>query len=215
MPNLHPFIVHFTIALFATAVIFDLIGFFTHNESLKSAGWWNMLLATVAAIASVTTGLWAANTLPHNDEIHRIMETHELLGLIVLGLLIGLLIWRGFYRGSLPARLTGFFLLIGVIGVSVMMTGSFLGGEMVYRHGMGVTPVMADIRAEHDKAYACPMHAEVASVEPGFCSKCGMALVKIESDSLDATIESSPKDSTEGGESIHIHDDGKTHRHDH
>jgi Heavy metal binding domain len=39
------------------------------------------------------------------------------------------------------------------------------------RHGAAATPAAATV-------YACPMHPEVTSDQPGTCPKCGMALVK-------------------------------------
>jgi uncharacterized membrane protein len=233
MPNLHPILVHFTVALFFAAVAFDIIGHLTKNESLKSAGWWNLLFATVAAIASVVTGLSAANTLPHTDQIHEIMEIHETVGLIVLGILIGLFIWRGLNRGALPTKPAGIFLIAGIVGVGLLSVGAFYGGEMVYRHGMGVAPMMEHITAQHengshehgaetphhaaqvDSLYSCPMHPDVVSNVPSYCPKCGMALVKTNEDSPDTTSAKSMSDSSRDTGTIHIHDDGTEHEHHH
>jgi len=149
MPNIHPMIVHFTIALFTAAVVFDVLGVVTKRKSFEAAGWWNLLLATFAALTSVISGLIAASTLPHTEEIHRLMEIHMTLGLIVLGLMLVLFVWRSLNRGSVPARLAGVFLLLGVIGVGIMWTGAYYGGEMVYGHGMGVSPMMRQMMSEH------------------------------------------------------------------
>ena len=198
MQNIHPILVHFTIALFTTSVVFDIIGYLTKRESLKSAGWWNLLFATIAAVPTIITGLLAESSLPHTDEAHRLMEIHETLGFIVLGTMVILLVWRSLNRGSLPARLTGIFLLLGVIGVGVITTGGYYGGEMVYTHGMGVAPMMESMMAGHNhsahehntgenhhvdtiekETYSCPMHPEVISNESGKCSICGMKLQRV------------------------------------
>ncbi|OGC96074.1 MAG: hypothetical protein A2W25_08555 [candidate division Zixibacteria bacterium RBG_16_53_22] len=231
MPNTHPVLAHFTIALFVAAVVFDLIGYFTKNESLKTAGRWNLLLASISAISSVITGLSAARVLPHNKEVHRIMETHELIGLIVLGILILLVIWRIFVRGSFPAKFGWLFLTIGVIGISLVLTGGYLGGELVYRHGLGVAPMMESFMSEHSRSaherdsvnqitgerdevhFICPVHPEVVSDKPGLCPKCGAALIRTENDSLGEADEESPAESTEAESHIHIHKDGEAHSH--
>jgi uncharacterized membrane protein len=149
VPNIHPLLVHFTIALFTASVAFDILGILTKRESLKAAGWWNLLLAAAAAIVTVITGLFAANTLPHAEEIHELMGIHETLGLIVLGLILVLFIWRGLNHGSVPARLAGVFVLMGIVGVGMMWVGAHYGGEMVYGHGMGVAPMMQEMMHEH------------------------------------------------------------------
>jgi uncharacterized membrane protein len=225
MPNIHPVLAHFTIALFVAAVIFDLIGYFTRNESLKAAGRWNLLFASISAISSVITGLSAASVIPHNDEVHEIIETHELVGYIVLGILTLLVVWRLFVRGSFPARFGWLFLSIGLIGIGLVLTGGYLGGEMVYRHGLGVAPMIEHMSAEHGhleyhqgqsdlaesglesaSPYSCPMHPEVISGKSGLCPKCGMALVKIERNPSDSVAIDSEKP-------VHTHKDGSNHTH--
>jgi uncharacterized membrane protein len=231
MPNTHPVLAHFTIALFVAAVVFDLIGYFTRNESLKVAGRWNLLFASISALSSVITGLSAASVLPHNEEVHRIMETHELIGLIALGLLIILVIWRIFVRGSFPAKFGLLYLTLGVIGISLVLTGGYLGGEMVYRHGLGVAPMMESFMSEHshsahehdsasemtgerDEAhFICPMHPEIVSDKPGLCPKCGAALINAANDSHGKTYEKSPVESTETMPYNHLHKDGEVHTH--
>jgi uncharacterized membrane protein len=231
MPNIHPILAHFTIALFVTAVVFDLIGYFTSNESLKAAGRWNLVFASISAITSVITGLAAANVLPHNDEVHRIMETHELIGMIVLGILILLVIWRIFVRGSFPAKFGWLFLAIGLIGISLVLTGGYLGGEMVYRHGLGVAPMMESFMSQHrhpgheidstgqsaagrrNADFICPMHPEVVSDEPGTCPKCGSPLVGTRDNSHEAMHEEPAAESTKTDSHIHIHEDGEAHTH--
>lgn len=125
MPNLHPIFVHFTIALFFTSVLVDLIGLLAKRESLKTVGWWNLLLAAIFAIPTVITGLLAGASLPDTDEIHRLMETHKILGFMVLIMIAALFIWRSISRGVLPVRPAGLFLLIGIIGLVIMATGAY------------------------------------------------------------------------------------------
>jgi uncharacterized membrane protein len=237
VPNFHPILVHFTIALFFTSVVLDVIGYLAKKESLKIVGWWNLLLAGIFAVPTVITGLVAEASLPHTDEAHRLMEIHKILGLIVLGALILLVIWRGFNRGALPARLSGLFLLVGIVGLSVMVAGAYYGGEMVYVHGMGVAPMMEQMASGHDhsehehigeeaeaarghhegmvakEAYTCLMHPEVTSDEPGNCPKCGMTLqgYSLANEHGEEAMQGMRDDAHEEKEQSHDNDN----RHDH
>src|SRR3990172_2605673 len=96
MTNLHPMTVHFTLALFLTAGLFELLGWLLNKESLLQAGKWNLLLAAISAVVSVVTGLQAAEA-PHNEAIHQLMVPHRLLGLTVLPMIL-LLAFSRFYR---------------------------------------------------------------------------------------------------------------------
>ena len=232
MPNLHPIFVHFAIGLFTAGVALDIAGYFSKRESLRFAGWWNLLIASFTALVAVITGLSAANTLPHTDQIHSIMEVHETLGLVALGLIIALFIWRSLNRGQIPSRLTVLYLTIGLATVGVMSFGAYYGGEMVYRHGMGVTPVMEGMMAEHEHGehrhdgdiddildetggtrYTCPMHPDVVSMEPGYCPKCGMALVMATADTSMSLENQASSESDTGGSISHIHRDDSVHEH--
>jgi uncharacterized membrane protein len=151
MENLHPITVHFTIALFISAIGFEVVGWVWKKSSLINAGWWNLLLATTAAIASVATGFSAASSAPHNDDIHQVIRIHQTIGLIVLGLIIVLFLWRLIGGGKWVSRGLPFYLGMGVITAGLIMIGGYYGGELVYTHGMGVKPMMEMMAGEeHD-----------------------------------------------------------------
>lgn len=149
MPNLHPIFVHFTLALFVTAVIFDVVGYLTKRESLISAAWWNLLVAVVIGIFTVVTGLNAAVTLPHTEKIHEIMGIHEKLGIAALAIMLLLLLWRAINHGKHPSRRRELFFLLSLIGLATIIAGGYYGGEMVYHYGMGITPMMGEMNEGH------------------------------------------------------------------
>lgn len=148
MDYIHPLTVHFTIALFTMSVVFEVFGWIFKKESLKHAGWWNLLFASLAAISSVSTGLYAAATTPHNETIHEIMKVHRLLGFIVLASIIILFLWRTFAKKELMNKTWIAYLIVGVLAFGVMAAGAYYGGEMVYTHGMGVKPLMETMSHE-------------------------------------------------------------------
>lgn len=149
-PNFHPLVVHFTIALFAVSVLCDLLGWLFKKESLHTVGWWNLLFGFFGALTTVVTGLVAEGSVGHNEAAHAIMQTHKTLGLIVLGTMAALFLWRVIRRGQIPQKLLMVYLLIGVAGVGVMTAGAYYGGELVYTYGVAVRAVPEMTDHEHE-----------------------------------------------------------------
>ncbi len=76
-PYLHPAITHFTIALLAASVLFDLLGIFLGKDSLHAAAWWNLLAGSIAAIFTVATGLLAERSAEHDETAHEVLQVHK------------------------------------------------------------------------------------------------------------------------------------------
>jgi uncharacterized membrane protein len=188
MPNLHPILVHFTIGLFVTSVIFDIIAHFTNKKALEHAGWWNLLFAAAFSVVTVASGLSAEDAVPEIGGAHELVELHETLGLITMGIIMAMVIWRSLNRGELPGKFRPVFLALGIAGLGTITTGGFFGGELVYSFGVGVKPVTEQLRSyemeegdtgkdiEAGKFY-CPMDPEIISDTLATCPKCGMQLI--------------------------------------
>ena len=155
MLNIHPYFVHFPIAILSVGLLWDLLGILLKKESLKNAGWWAQVFGVIAIIITVTTGLIAANSAAHSEAAHEIMETHETIGLIVAGAFILLLIWRIFLKTSLPSKRVyqTVYLAIGILAVVTMLYGAHLGGKLVYEFGVGGSAVQQPAHAhQHNEA---------------------------------------------------------------
>ena len=57
--EIHPLLVHFPIALFATGLFFDLLEEILQKEELEQAGFWSMLMGLVSCLFANMTGLLA------------------------------------------------------------------------------------------------------------------------------------------------------------
>ena len=69
--------------------------------------------------------------------MHQIMETHETLGLVVLGISIVLSGWRWVKEITFSQKPWFIFLALLVIMLATMSVGAYLGGRMVYEYGVG------------------------------------------------------------------------------
>lgn len=138
MPNLHPLVVHFPIALIIMVFVFDLISVLTKNKSILTASHILTVFAVAGAAVSVITGLIAEESIWHPQAAHELLETHETVGIIILSLASVLLIFRLALREKLLGRLGWIAVLIGLVGFGLVGYTGYLGGEIVYRYGAGV-----------------------------------------------------------------------------
>lgn len=125
-------------ALLTTAVLFDLGALVTKRESLMWAAIWTLWAGVIGGWAAVIAGLIASNSIEHGEAIHEIMEKHETMALLTMGVFSVVLIWRMVRRFQLPSQelaITRFLSVIGLVGLA--WTG-VLGGKLMFEHAAGI-----------------------------------------------------------------------------
>jgi uncharacterized membrane protein len=140
---LHPAVVHFPIALALVGVLLDLVARHPRARALEPGGAVVMALAALGGIAATLTGQLAEEWVVVPRAARVLLERHEELGeiamwaLVVLALSRVALAWRGLFRGALAwAYLAAALAVAALVGYQ-----GALGGELVYRHGVGPAPV--------------------------------------------------------------------------
>ncbi|NJK52162.1 MAG: DUF2231 domain-containing protein [Leptolyngbyaceae cyanobacterium SU_3_3] len=156
---IHPNLVHLTLGLFIAAIAFDIVGILFPVEKavfkylaipvtrsgLFDVGWYNVLAAAVITFFTVATGFYEillADPLTNVKSAWGLeaMETmlwHGVGGVVLMALIVGMTVWRGFQRylwrkdmarqvqwGYIAAGLA-IFLLMFLQGT----LGAHLGGE--------------------------------------------------------------------------------------
>ena len=141
IPNAHPIAVHFPIALTLIALLFSLaarIGS-RHNlaTQLATVGHWALWISGVTAIIAAGLGWLAFNSVDHDDAGHAAMLIHRNWAMpTAIGLLL-LAIWDVFKSRAHQVMSWFTLIVLTLLSGSVAITG-WLGGEVVYRHGIGV-----------------------------------------------------------------------------
>ncbi|MEP6551458.1 MAG: DUF2231 domain-containing protein [Gemmatimonadales bacterium] len=137
-PRLHAALNDLPVALLLAAVLFDLLALVTKRQSLRQVGFWTMVVGAVGGVVAVLSGLQAEEHIAHGEAVHRVMETHEQLGLITLGVFAVLTLWRIVRERRMGTRERGLSLVLSILGVGVLFATGFYGGKLVFEHAAGI-----------------------------------------------------------------------------
>jgi uncharacterized membrane protein len=127
----HVVLVHFPIALFIVAVAFDLLARWTKRHALGEAAYYNLLVAAIATIPVVASGLLAWRFQLEGQKLKGILLLHVILALISSSTiwLVWLLHLRARRRQTpLPSyRFPIEFLAVALVALTAHL-GGFLSG---------------------------------------------------------------------------------------
>jgi len=140
MPDWHPFVVHFSIALLTTSVVVDLAALIKRHEHWHRFAYALLVGGLLSTSAAVLTGTQAA--LPHRSDVGvaDLIQRHEDFGSIVF------IVFMATTLGRLPLflqRSGGWPLMVWIVvavgGCVLLWWTSYYGGELVYEYGVGVS----------------------------------------------------------------------------
>ena len=138
-PHLHAAVNDLPAALLLFAVLFDLGAAAFKRESLKWAGIWTLWAGVIGGWAAVLAGEQAEDVIDHGEGIHELMEVHEKLALITMGIFTLVLVWQ-LWRRFNPGAAEGWVLrLLSIAGVVLLCLTGRKGGEMYFAHAAGVS----------------------------------------------------------------------------
>jgi len=155
LPNLHPALVHFPIALLPTAVLFDVLGVLVQRQRV----WLDRAATTLYAVGGATTAVafWAgrraADSLMGLSPGEQVLvgEHHDaaLFALWVAGIFAIVRVAIGL--GPQPSRglsLRVVFLPFAVAAVVLILIAADRGGGLVFQHGIAVAQAEDQLSAE-------------------------------------------------------------------
>ncbi len=148
-PRLHAALNDLPAALLPAAVLFDLLGAATRRAGFRQVGFWVLVAGAVGAGLAVLSGLQAEESIDHGDAVHQVMETHELLGFVTLGIFALLAVWRIFRENRMGAAERSLTLALAIGGAGVLIAGAVYGGRLVFDHAAGIptSVLQAEIQA--------------------------------------------------------------------
>jgi uncharacterized membrane protein len=151
-PRLHAALNDLPAALLLVSVLFDLAGL--RRPSLRTAGYWTLMAGAVGGILAVVSGLQAEEHIAHGEAVHRVMETHEELALITLGVFAVIALWRLVRESRMGGGERGVVLALSLVGLGVLLTTAAYGGRLVFDHAAGIpTEVLQAEMHERSEAH--------------------------------------------------------------
>lgn len=132
----HPMIIVFPLGLLGTAVIFDIIALIQHSYSWYRINFWMIAGGIVGGLIAAAFGLVDWFEIRSGTRAKRIGLYHAALNTLVVLLFVA----SWFMRQSNDEVPTALALTLSFAGALVSGLGAWLGGELVYRLGVGVDP---------------------------------------------------------------------------
>ena len=131
---IHPMLVMFPVALFATAVLFDVLYLTTSTDDFARFAFWAITVGLVVGLGAALFGLIDWLAIRGETRAKRVGLWHGLGNVVVVGLFV--LSWllrfgQLEYDGVLP-------FLLALAGIGIALVTAWLGGELVYRLRIGV-----------------------------------------------------------------------------
>jgi uncharacterized membrane protein len=146
VPNWHPLIVHFPIALVLSATVLLLAARLLRSDSLAATaatvGTWNLCLGAAAALFALGSGLGAVLDLDVSAVARQAISAHLKWAMSTTLLLVLLAVWRG--AGTASRSRPSWIFLIALIAASAALSiTAYRGGKNVYEYGVGVRKIAA------------------------------------------------------------------------
>lgn len=162
---IHPNLVHLTLGLFIVAIAFDIVGVFFPLEkpvfkflaipatrsNFFDVGWYNMLASAVITFFTVGFGFYEILLASPDSNVKsawglEAMETmiwHGVGGVLLLALIVGMTIWRGFqrflWRKDMARQVDWGYLVAGLAIFGMMFVHGTLGAQLASEFGVHIT----------------------------------------------------------------------------
>jgi uncharacterized membrane protein len=132
---LHAALSDFPVALLGTSLVWDLIGVWRNEAVWWAISFWNMALGLAVALLAAMAGAVDYAAIKRERAL-KMATTHMVVMLLAVSMYAASLLWRG---GPSPpvgvTRVAG--MILESAGLILLMAGGWLGGHLVFHHGVG------------------------------------------------------------------------------
>ena len=132
----HVVLIHFPIALFITAVAFDLMAQWTKRRGLADSAYYNLLAAAMSTLPVLATGILAWQFQLEGQKLKGILLLHLVLA-CVSSVMIWLIWWLHFRARQRVEALPSYRVAMELIAVGIVALTGHLGGFLSGVNGLG------------------------------------------------------------------------------
>ena len=133
----HPMLVVFPLGLLATAVIFDLLYLIFDNRLLPTASYYMIAAGLLGGLLAAIFGFIDWLALPNASRAKNIGLWHGIGNVVIVLLFTGSWLLR---RDNVDFVPDSPALMLSFAGAALALVTAWIGGELVYRLGVGVDP---------------------------------------------------------------------------
>ena len=133
----HPMLVVFPLGLLATAVIFDLLYLIFDNRLLPTASYYMIAAGVLGGLLAAIFGFIDWLALPNASRAKNIGLWHGIGNVVIVLLFTGSWLLR---RDNVDFVPDSPALMLSFAGTALALVTAWIGGELVYRLGVGVDP---------------------------------------------------------------------------
>lgn len=131
---LHPALVHLPLGLWLGAGAWDVLALLRSEPVWWRLAYYCLALGLAAAALAAVAGFLDFVKIPNGDPAEKPALWHMVVMLTAATLMLAALL---LHRGTPPAR-PGWAAAATLAGCALLAWGGWLGGELVFRHGLGV-----------------------------------------------------------------------------
>jgi uncharacterized membrane protein len=133
----HPILVVFPLGLFTTAVIFDILYLSTANPVFPTVSFYAIAVGVIGGLLAAIFGFIDWLALPNNSRAKYIGGWHGIGNFVIVVMFAISWLFRVNNPNFIP---DSFALILSFAGVGLALITGWIGGELVYRLGVGVDP---------------------------------------------------------------------------
>jgi uncharacterized membrane protein len=151
------------IGLFVWALIADIVYLATDKDrTWYDIAYWTGIAAWISALVAALPGFVDLLTVAAKSDAKTIAITHMVLNVTVVGLyVVAMLLMMD--DGALDGRDLTIVVALHAAGVGMLLLSGWLGGEMVFRHHLGMVPdTSASEIEEHEQHERPGVHGRAA-----------------------------------------------------
>src|ERR671920_461520 len=131
---IHPILVPFPLGLLTTSVIFDVVHLLTGGARWAEISFWMIAAGVIGGFLAAFFGLIDWLAIPSGTRAKAIGLGHGLSNVVMVALFA--MSWL--LRSGAPGEPGALPIGLSFLGVGLASLGGFLGGELVFRMGIGV-----------------------------------------------------------------------------